>query len=102
MTAEATLFMYCAMRKAMVFTMLVLSALLAGNTVWAQVLLQPVMLELAPRQKIVVVSVTLSEKAVAPIRLQAELLRWSQDAQGRTLTEASDDMTGRLTVEAGW
>ncbi|MES2786894.1 MAG: fimbria/pilus periplasmic chaperone [Pseudomonadota bacterium] len=58
----------------------------------AQVLLQPVVLELQPKQRVMALSVTLSEKATAPVRLQAELLRWTQDDQGRPLTEASNDL----------
>lgn len=67
-------------------------ACLAGGIAQAQVLLQPVVLELSPRQRSVVVSVSLSDKAVAPIRLQAELLRWRQDSQGKAVTEPNDDL----------
>lgn len=58
----------------------------------AQVLLQPVVLELSPRQRSVIVSVSLSDKAVTPIRLQAELLLWRQDSQGKAVTEPNDDL----------
>ena len=67
-------------------------ACLAGGIAHAQVLLQPVVLELSPRQRSVIVSVSLSDKAVAPIRLQAELLLWRQDIQGKAVTEPNDDL----------
>lgn len=71
---------------------LAMVAALAPIEAQAQVLLQPVVLELQPRQRVVVVNVTLSERAPAPVRLQTELLRWNQDPQGRALTSPSDDL----------
>lgn len=58
----------------------------------SQVLISPVVVEMAAAGRPVVVSVTLSEKATAPVRLQAQLLTWRQDLQGRAVTEPSDDL----------
>lgn len=69
-----------------------LAALLASGTAWAQVLIAPVLVELGARQRVVAVTVSLSDKASAPLRLQAELLRWRQDLQGAAVTEPSDDL----------
>lgn len=66
--------------------------LLGAGLASAQVLLQPVVLEMSPRQRTVVVSVTLSDKAAAPLRLQAQLLRWSQDTEGRSVTEPTEEL----------
>lgn len=58
----------------------------------AQALLSPVVVTFAPRQKIATVRVTLSDKALGPMRLQAQLLRWRQDVHGAALTEPTDDL----------
>lgn len=68
------------------------SLCLIGGATQAQMLIQPVVVELAARQRAVTVSVRLSDKAPSPVRLQAELLRWTQDRQGRQTTVASDDL----------
>lgn len=65
---------------------------LTGGLTWAQVLIQPTVVEFAPRQRTVAVTVTLSEKAQSPMRLQAELLRWGQGRQGEAVTEPSSDL----------
>lgn len=57
----------------------------------AQVLIQPVSVEFSPAQRTVVVNVTLSEKALQPVRLQAQLLRWQQDLQGLPVVEPTDE-----------
>lgn len=69
-----------------------LALFLASGTVAAQVLINPVVVELSERQRIASVTVTLSEKATAPMRLQAEMLRWDQDIRGDALTQPSADM----------
>ena len=79
-------------RRATVLQGCVASLCLIANIVQAQMLIQPVVVELAPRQRAVAVSVTLSESAPAPIRLQAELLRWKQDLEGHPVTVPSDDL----------
>ena len=66
-------------------------ALLASNAS-AQVLINPVVVELGARQRAVAVTAMLSDKAGAPMRLQTELLRWHQDVQGGAVTEPSDDL----------
>ena len=68
------------------------TVLLASGMASAQVLINPVVVELGARQRTVAVTVTLSSKASAPMRLQTELLRWRQDVQGDAVTEPSDDL----------
>lgn len=58
----------------------------------AQVQFQPVVVELAARQRVVAVNVTLGDTAPAAVRLQAQLLRWTQDREGRSTTAPSDDL----------
>lgn len=65
---------------------------LASGAAIGQVLINPVILELGARQRAVSVTVTLSEKAIAPMRLQAQALSWSQNLQGDELTEPSNDL----------
>ena len=69
------------------------AALLTSGSAVAQVLISPVVVELGARQRTVAVTVTLSDKASGPMRLQADMLRWEQDVQGRDVTEPSDDLT---------
>jgi len=71
---------------------LLAAGLLTIDGAAAQVMINPVLIELGQRQKIVAVSVTLSPSAKAPMRLQAEVLRWSQDLQGRTVNDSTDDL----------
>jgi fimbrial chaperone protein len=79
-------------RRAIVLQGCVASLCLIADIVQAQMLIQPVVVELAPRQRAVAISVTLSETAPAPVRLQAELLRWKQDPEGHSITAPSDDL----------
>jgi fimbrial chaperone protein len=65
---------------------------LIAGVAQGQVLIQPVVVELAARQRAVAGHVTLGDTARAPVRLQAELLRWTQDREGRPITVASDDL----------
>jgi fimbrial chaperone protein len=65
---------------------------LAGGAALAQVQINPVLVELGARQRAVTLTVSLSANASAPMRLQTELLRWEQDAQGLAMTEPSDDL----------
>lgn len=69
-----------------------LALFLACGSLAAQVLINPVFVEFGERQRIASVTVTLSEKATAPMRLQAEMLRWDQDIHGAALTQPSGDM----------
>lgn len=66
--------------------------LMLAAPVAAQVLISPVLVELAPRQRAVTVSVTLSSAATAPMRLQADVLQWRQDLGGAPVTAPSDDL----------
>ncbi|MES2632075.1 MAG: fimbria/pilus periplasmic chaperone [Pseudomonadota bacterium] len=58
----------------------------------AQVVLEPVVLELSQRQRIAVLQVSLSDRAPAAVRLQAELLRWTQGAKGDSVTEPTNEL----------
>lgn len=69
-----------------------LAALLASGPALAQVLISPVVVEVGARQRVAAVTVTLSDKARVPMRLQAEILRWRQDVQGASVTAPSDDL----------
>jgi fimbrial chaperone protein len=66
--------------------------MLASSTVLAQALVNPVVVELGARQRAAAVSITLSEKAKAPMRLQAEVLEWRQDLQGQDITTPNSDL----------
>jgi fimbrial chaperone protein len=68
------------------------AALLASGAASAQVQINPVLVELGARQRAVTLTVSLGSGARAPMRLQTELLRWQQDAQGLAVTEPSDDL----------
>jgi fimbrial chaperone protein len=67
-------------------------ALVGAAGAWAQALISPVVVEFGPRQKVATVRVTLSDTALRPMRLQAQLLQWGQDLRGATVTQASDDL----------
>jgi fimbrial chaperone protein len=71
---------------------LVTALLLANNVAEAQVLISPVAVELNARQRIATVTVTLSESARAPLRLQAGLQTWTQDIHGANTGEPSEDL----------
>ncbi|NQW81162.1 MAG: molecular chaperone [Polaromonas sp.] len=66
--------------------------MLASGPALAQVLISPVVVEVGARQRVAAVTVTLSDKARVPMRLQAEILRWRQDVQGDSVTVPSDDL----------
>jgi fimbrial chaperone protein len=70
----------------------VLAALLACGTAGAQVLIDPVVVELAPQQRVAAISVSVSAKAAAPVRLQAQVLHWIQGVNGEDLAEPSNDL----------
>jgi fimbrial chaperone protein len=67
------------------------TALAPAATV-AQALISPVLVEFKPKQKITTLRITLSDQATSPMRLQAQLLRWRQDAHGAPVTQPSDDL----------
>lgn len=66
--------------------------LLVSGAAAAQVLIDPVVVELGAQQRSASVTVALSDKAPAPMRLQAQVLRWTQDAQGAAVTQPSSDL----------
>jgi fimbrial chaperone protein len=65
---------------------------LATGTAAAQVVINPVLVEFGAQQRTASVTVALSEKAAAPMRLQAEVLSWAQDLQGSDVTKPSSDL----------
>jgi fimbrial chaperone protein len=69
-----------------------LALLLAAAQAQAQVLIDPVVVQLGAKQRVATVTLTLTDKAAAPMRLQAQVLSWRQDAQGEDLAEPSNDL----------
>ena len=60
----------------------------------AQFLVDPVVIEMQSRQRVAMVSVTVSPKLKAPVTLQTEVLAWKQDLGGKQVLEE----TGELLV----
>jgi fimbrial chaperone protein len=58
----------------------------------AQALISPVVVEFGAKQKVATVRITLSDKAIKPMRLQAQLLQWLQDPHGAAVTQPSEDL----------
>ncbi len=79
-------------RRAIVLQGCTASLCLIAGIAQGQMLIRPVVVELAARQRAAAISVTLGDTARAPVRLQAELLRWTQDLEGRPITVASNDL----------
>jgi fimbrial chaperone protein len=67
-------------------------AVLTCLTAQAQVLIDPVVVELGSRQRSASITLTLSPQAAAPLRLQAEVLQWQQDERGQSQFEPSRDL----------
>jgi fimbrial chaperone protein len=65
---------------------------LAGAAAQAQVVINPVVVEFAPRQRVASVAISLSDTATRAMRLQAEVLSWHQDLQGKDITAPSTDL----------
>jgi fimbrial chaperone protein len=68
------------------------AALFACGTAVAQVLIDPVVVELAAQQRVAAISVSLSAKASAPARIQAQVFRWTQSPDGENVAEPSNDL----------
>lgn len=68
------------------------ASLLACATAAAQVLIDPVVVELAPQQRVAAISVSVSDKAEAPVRMQAQVFRWTQSTSGEELSEPSNEL----------
>lgn len=66
--------------------------LLAGVAAQAQVVINPVVVEFMPRQRVASVTVALSETAARPMRLQAEVRTWQQNLQGKDVSSPSTDL----------
>jgi fimbrial chaperone protein len=58
----------------------------------AQVLINPVVVELGARQRAVPITVTLSRNAQAPVVLQSQVLLWEQAADGSARYQPSDEL----------
>lgn len=65
---------------------------LASGPAASQVLINPVVVEFNTNQRIASVTVSLSDKAAAPMRLQAQVLRWEQDPHGADVSQPSNDL----------
>jgi fimbrial chaperone protein len=65
---------------------------LAGAAAQAQVAINPIVVEFAPRQRVASVTLSMSEAATRPMRLQAQVLSWRQDLQGKNITLPSTDL----------
>ncbi|MBK6006613.1 molecular chaperone [Ramlibacter ginsenosidimutans] len=50
------------------------------------------LVEFGPKQKIATVRITLSDQAIKPMRLQAQLLQWRQDLHGAPVTKPSEEL----------
>lgn len=70
---------------------LAIAGVLSGGAT-AQVLIQPVVVELSQQRRVASVTLSLSSKARAPVRLQADVLSWRQDLLGRPVSEYTDDL----------
>lgn len=66
--------------------------LLVCSTTAAQLVIGPVVVEFGEKQRVAAVAVTLDDSAKLPMRLQAEVLRWSQDLAGQAVTEETDEL----------
>jgi fimbrial chaperone protein len=83
--------MTCALRY-----LRVAAALAALPACWgsaaAQVLIDPVVVELAAQQRVAAISVLVSDKATVPVRMQAQVFRWTQGPDGEDIEEPSNDL----------
>jgi fimbrial chaperone protein len=66
--------------------------LLVCSAAAAQLVIGPIAVEFGEKQRVAAVAVTLDERAKLPMRLQAEILRWSQDLAGQAVTEETDEL----------
>jgi fimbrial chaperone protein len=58
----------------------------------AQLVIGPTVVEFGAKQKVVAVSVTLDDRAAAPMRLQADVQRWQQDLAGDAITTETSEL----------
>lgn len=66
--------------------------LCACSTAAAQLVIGPTVVEFGEKQRVAAVSVKLDDNAKLPIRLQAEVLRWTQDIAGEAVTQETDEL----------
>lgn len=66
--------------------------LLIADSAVAQATISPVVVEFGARQRVVSVRISLSDSAPAPMRLQAQVLRWTQNMSGEALVAPTDDL----------
>lgn len=62
------------------------------STAAAQLVIGPIAVEFGEKQRVAAVSVKLDDNAKQPIRLQAEVLRWSQNIAGEAVTQETDEL----------
>lgn len=62
------------------------------STAAAQLVIGPIAVEFREKQRVAAVAVKLDDGAKLPMRLQAEVLRWSQDLAGQAVTEETDEL----------
>ena len=58
----------------------------------AQLVIGPTVVEFGAQQKVVAVSVTLDDRASAPMRLQADVQRWTQNLAGEAITAETSEL----------
>jgi fimbrial chaperone protein len=58
----------------------------------AQVLIEPVVVELGARQRATAVTITLSSKAAGPLVLQSEVFQWEQALDGSSRNQPTNDL----------
>lgn len=68
------------------------AGLMVNTAALSQMLVNPVVVEFGARQPAATVRVSLSDTAKAPMRLQAELMRWEQDLQGEDRVSPGNDL----------
>ena len=74
-----------------IWTALGTSVMLSASAL-AQVLVNPVVIEFGAKQRAATIKISLSDTAKAPMRLQAELMRWEQNLQGEDLVSPANDL----------
>ena len=68
------------------------ASVIVSTAALSQVLVNPVVIEFDAKQRAATVKISLSDTAKAPMRLQAELMRWEQNLQGEDLVSPSNDL----------
>jgi fimbrial chaperone protein len=72
--------------------MIFAAGIMTGSAALSQVLVNPVVIEFGAKQRAATIKISLSDTAKAPMRLQAELLRWNQNLHGEDVVSPGDDL----------